>query len=250
MEIVGVDIGGSGIKAGLIDTEQGLLLGERVRTGTPRPATPEAIAATVAEVLADCGGDGVGVVGVGFPAAQRDGVALTACNIEPSFIGTDLTRLFAESCGRPVAVINDADAAGLAEVRFGAARDRRGVVLVITVGTGLGSALCVDGKVVFNSELGQLELHGDLAERYASDAVRKREELSWKRWGARFDEYLHALEGLLHPELIVVGGGAAKKWDRYAAAFTVRTEVVPAALGNLAGIVGAALHARSQLSDG
>ncbi len=242
MKIVGIDVGGSGIKGALIDTETGELRSERVRLATPQPATPAAVSATVAEVVAACGGSGP--VGVGFPAALRDGVALTATNIDSSFIGTDLSRLFSESCGRPAAVINDADAAGLAEVSLGAARGRSGVVLVITVGTGIGSALCVDGRVVFNCELGHLEMHGDLAERYASDAARKRDDLGWKRWGARFDEYLHVLERLLYPELIVVGGGAVKKWHRFAPTLTVKTEVVPAALGNLAGMVGAALHAR------
>ena len=246
MEIVGIDVGGSGIKGALINTETGSLISDRVRLSTPKPATPRSVAATVAEVVAACGGDGA--VGVGFPAAQRDGVALTATNIDPSFIGTDLSRLFSDCCGRPVAVINDADAAGLAEVSFGAARGRSGVVLLITVGTGLGSALCVDGRVVFNSELGHLELHGDLAERYASDSARKRDDLGWKRWGARFDEYLHLLERVLYPELIVVGGGAVKKWERFAPTLTVKTEVVPAALGNLAGMVGAAVHARGIVS--
>jgi len=243
MQIVGVDVGGSGIKGALIDTEKGELASDRVRIATPHPATPDAVAAAVAEVVSACPGDGP--VGVGFPAALRDGVALTAANIDSSFIGIDLAQLFGEHCGRPVVVLNDADSAGLAEVTFGAARGHLGVVLVITVGTGLGSALCVDGRVVFNSELGHLELHGGPAENYASDAVRKCLNLGWTKWAARFDEYLHSLERLLHPELIVLGGGAVKKWDRYSTSFTIKTPVVPASCGNLGGMIGAALHARN-----
>jgi polyphosphate glucokinase len=243
MQIVGVDVGGSGIKGALVDTETGELVSERVRIATPQPASPARVAAAVAEVVSACPGDGP--VGVGFPAALRHGVALTAANIDSSFIGIDLAGLFGEHCRRPVAVLNDADSAGLAEVTFGAARGRLGVVLVITVGTGLGTALCVDGRVVFNSELGHVEMHGASAEHYASDAARKRLDLSWKMWAGRFDEYLHTLERLLYPELFVVGGGAVKKWDRYGTSFTVETPVVPASCGNLGGMIGAAMHAGS-----
>lgn len=244
MQITGIDVGGSGIKGALVDTDTGAFVGERTRLATPRPATPEAVAATLAEVARACGGDGP--VGVGFPAVVRTGVAETAANIDPSFVGTDLNALFGERLGRPVVVVNDADAAGLAEARLGAARGRSGTVLVITVGTGLGTALVVDGTLVPNTELGHVLLHGDTVERYAADAVRKREDLSWPAWAGRFSEVLRHLDFVLRPTLIVVGGGAAKKWDKYAEHLRVDCEVVPAVLRNQAGIIGAALSAQAR----
>jgi len=241
MHIVGVDVGGSGIKGALVETETGELVAERLRIETPQPATPAAVAEVVAQVVSGCGG--TGPVGAGFPAALRDGVSLTATNIDDGFVGQDVASLFAQACGRPVAVLNDADAAGLAEATFGAAKGVGGTVLILTVGTGIGTSLCVDGQLVPNTEFGHVLFEGGIAEAYASDAARKRDGLKWAEWGARFDAYLRHLETLLYPSRIVVGGGAARKFDKFAGSLTLTTPVVPAALGNQAGLVGAALHA-------
>ncbi|RKY17101.1 MAG: ROK family protein [Planctomycetota bacterium] len=245
MQITGIDVGGTGIKGAQVDTETGELLTKRQRMLTPQPATPAAVAEAVAEMVAACGSEGP--VGVGFPAAMRDGVALTASNLHPSFVGVDVAALLTAACGRPVAVLNDADAAGLAEASFGAARGQAGTVLVITVGTGLGTALCVDGRLVPNTEFGHVLLHGDIAEAYASDSARKRDDLNWKTWAGRFDEYLQHLRSILYPSRFVIGGGAAKKFERFGPHLTVETPVVPATLGNQAGLVGAAMHAEREL---
>jgi polyphosphate glucokinase len=241
MHIVGVDVGGSGIKAALVDTSSGELLTKRHRIPTPQPATPEAVAATVADVVALSGGDGP--VGAGFPAALRDGVSLTATNIDDGFVGVDVAALFSEACGRPVAVLNDADAAGLAEATFGAAKGVSGTVLILTVGTGIGTSLCVDGRLVPNTEFGHVRFKGDIAEAFVSDAARQRDGLKWAEWGKRFNAYLRHLETLLYPSRIVVGGGASRRFEKFAASLSVATPVVPATLGNMAGLVGAALHA-------
>jgi polyphosphate glucokinase len=189
-----------------------------------------------------------GPVGCGFPAVIRGGVALTAANIPQRWIGTNVQVLFNEITGCPVRVINDADAAGLAEMTFGAGRGRRGVVLLITIGTGLGTALFIDGHLVPNTELGHIQLWGMDAELRASDAARKREKLTWKKWSARFDKYLGALERLLWPDLIILGGGVIRRSERFIPYLTVQAEVVPAQLLNEAGIVGAALADQTLIS--
>jgi polyphosphate glucokinase len=245
MHIVGVDVGGSGIKAALVDTSSGELLSERHRIPTPQPATPDAVARTVAEVVALSGGDGP--VGAGFPAALRDGISLTATNIDAGFVGVDVAALFTKRCGRPVALLNDADAAGLAEATFGAAKGVSGTVLILTVGTGIGSSLCVDGRLVPNTEFGHVRFKGDIAEAHVSDAARQRDGLKWVEWGKRFNAYLKHMETVLYPSLIVVGGGAARKFEKFAPSLSLSTPVVPATLGNLAGLVGAALHAERSL---
>jgi polyphosphate glucokinase len=245
MHIVGVDVGGSGIKAALVDTSSGELLTERHRIPTPQPATPDAVARTVAEVVALSGGSGP--VGAGFPAALRDGTSLTATNIDDGFVGVDVAALFTKRCGRPVALLNDADAAGLAEATFGAAKGVSGTVLILTVGTGIGSSLCVDGRLVPNTEFGHLRFKGDIAEAYASDAARQRAGLKWVEWGKRFNAYLKHMETVLYPSRIVVGGGAARKFEKFAPSLNLSTPVVPATLGNMAGLVGAALHAERSL---
>jgi polyphosphate glucokinase len=243
MEILGIDIGGSGIKGAPVDTETGALLASRFRLPTPSSAKPRAVAKTVDKVVQHF--DWQGPVGCGFPAAMRDGVALTAANVHKKWIGTDAAALFAEASGCPTCVLNDADAAGLAEMAFGAGRGRKGVVLIVTVGTGLGTALFTDGRLLPNTELGHIEIRGEDAEVWATDAARKREKMSWQKWAVHLDEYLRTLERLLWPGLIILGGGVSKKSKRFFPYLTVQAKVVPAQLLNEAGIVGAALAAQS-----
>lgn len=247
MKILGVDIGGSGIKGALIDTETGQLLGERQRIATPQPATPEAIAATLQQLVALL--DWHGPIGIGFPARVQHGIVKTAANIDKSWVNIDAVELFSKTTGQPVFVVNDADAAGLAEVRFGAGRERQGLVLMITIGTGLGTALFMNGQLVPNTELGHIFLKGHVAEHYTSDAARKLEDLSWKKWAKRFNQYLARLEFLFSPDLIILGGGASAKFDRFAEYLTPDAELIPAAACNHAGIIGATLYAEQMLAS-
>ncbi|MCD2451364.1 ROK family protein [Methylicorpusculum oleiharenae] len=245
MHILGVDIGGSGIKGAIVDTITGTLITERHRIKTPKPATPEAIAEVLAQLVTHFNWNGP--VGCGFPAAIQHGVAKTASNISKSFIGCNIDKLFTETTHCTCYAVNDADAAGMAEIYFGEGADQSGVVMLITIGTGLGTALFTDGKLMPNTELGHLFLeNGASAEHYASDAVRKSEDLSWKSWGNRFNTYLTLMEKLFWPDLIILGGGASKKFDKFNAQLTVQTPVKPAAFLNQAGIVGAALYAKSK----
>ena len=237
--VLGVDVGGSGIKAAPVDVRTGKLLADRQRIETPQPSLPEAVADVVAELVGGFGWEGP--VGVAYPAVIRRGVVLTAANIDRAWIGTDIDALLAARLGRPVATLNDADAAGLAEVRFGAGRGRDGVVLMVTLGTGIGTALFVDGHLVPNTELGHIEMGGHDAETRAAASVRTRKNLSWDKWGRRVNAYLQRLEALLWPDLVIIGGGVSRRFDRFADAIRLQAEVVPAALGNEAGIVGAAL---------
>lgn len=235
----GIDVGGSGIKGAPVDLGTGELLAERVRIETPRPATPEAVVDVVAQVL----GEHEGPFGMTLPAVVVGGTALTAANIDPAWIGTDVVALVRERTGRSAVVVNDADAAGVAEVRFGAAEDVPGTVLLLTLGTGIGSALFLDGRLVPNTELGHLELDGHEAEKRASDAARKAHDLSWEKWARRLTEYLTHVELLVRPDLFVLGGGVSKKSEQWIHLLQVKTRVVPAALLNDAGIVGAAVLA-------
>jgi len=241
MRCIGIDVGGTGIKAAEVETEDGSLLTPRSRVLTPHPATPDAVAAAAAALIEPLGRELP--VGIGFPAVVRDGTTVTAANVDAGWIGLHAQALFATALGRPAVMLNDADAAGLAEVRFGAGRGVPGVVLLLTLGTGIGSALFLDGRLVPNTELGHLELRGKDAELRASAAVRDEKRLSWKAWAARLDEYLMMVEHLFSPDLIILGGGVSKDADRFVPRLTVGTRVVPAALRNEAGIVGAALWA-------
>ncbi len=245
MLILGVDIGGSGIKGAIVDTVKGELVTERHRIETPQPATPEAIAAALAQLVIHFNWHGP--VGCGFPAAIQHGIARTAANISPSFIGVNIDKLFSEATKCPCYSLNDADAAGMAEIHFGEGAGQSGVVLLITIGTGLGTVFFTDGKLLPNTELGHLYLkNGKKAEHYASDAIRKHEDLSWKHWGKRFNIYLTLMEELFWPDLIILGGGASKKLDKFKGKITVEAPVKPAAFLNQAGIVGAALYAKSK----
>ncbi len=239
MDVFGLDIGGSGTKGAPVSTASGELLAERVRIETPRPATPEAIVETAVEVVRRSGWDGP--TGCGFPAVIKDGVIQTAANIDKAAIGFDLQGRLEQELGNPVRVVNDADAACLAEMRWGAGRGVEGVVLVLTLGTGIGTALFVGGQLVPNMELGHIEIEGHDAEKRAADSARKREDLSWKQYSARLNKYLTTIERLLWPDLIIIGGGISKKSEKFLPRLETRTEVVPAEMLNTAGIVGAAL---------
>jgi polyphosphate glucokinase len=239
MNVFGIDVGGSGIKGAPVDTESGELLEERVRIKTPKPATPEAIVKTAVEVVREAGWQGP--VGCGFPAVVKDGVVQTAANIDKAAIGFDLREALQRELDRPVSVVNDADAAGLAEIRWGTGRDESGVVLMLTLGTGIGTSLFVGGRLVPNTEFGHIEVRGKDAEHRAADSARKRDDLSWKEYAGRLDEYLHRIEFLLWPDLIVIGGGISKKSEKFFPHLTARTKVVAAEMHNNAGIAGAAL---------
>lgn len=242
MEILGIDIGGSGIKGAPVDTEKGLLLAPRHRIPTPEPAKPKSMADVVAEVSQHF--DWHGPIGCGFPSALRKGIVLTAANIHEKWIGVDAAALFGQKTGCTVTMINDADAAGLAEMTFGVGKGRKGVIVMVTIGTGLGTAVFIDGRLLPNTELGHIEIDGKDAELGASDAARKRDKLSWEKWGQRFNIYLNKLERLFWPDLFILGGGTSKKYDKYKKYLDVQAEILPAQLLNEAGIIGAALSAR------
>jgi polyphosphate glucokinase len=241
----GVDIGGSGIKACTVDLQAGALDTERIRVDTPQPATPESVYAVVTDLVDRFGW--TGKMGVTFPGVMKRGVAHTAANVDKRWIGTDVDADLEKLVPGEVQTLNDADAAGLAEMRYGAGRDQRGVVLLLTFGTGIGSALFVDGHLVPNTEFGHIEVDGEDGEKRASAAAREREELSYPVWAKRVDRFLDVLEGSVWPDLIIVGGGVSKKADKWVPLLSIRTPVVPALLRNDAGIVGAALAAHEGL---
>jgi polyphosphate glucokinase len=238
--VLGIDIGGTGIKGAPVDSRTGKLLADRHRILTPHPATPDAVADVVAQLARFF--DWTGPTGTTFPAVVKDGVARTAANVDQAWIGTDAAALFAKAIGGEVTVVNDADAAGVAEMTFGVGKDRRGLVIMITLGTGIGSAVFIDGTLVPNTELGHLKLGKHDAERLAAEIVREEQDLSWKDWAERVGEYLVMVEALFTPDLFVIGGGVSKKSDKFFPHLgQVRTEIVAAELLNEAGIVGGAL---------
>jgi polyphosphate glucokinase len=234
----GVDIGGSGIKGAVVDLETGTLASERFKLPTPQPSAPRAVASVVADVVTHFGWQGP--LGCTFPAVVQAGVARTAANVDPQWIGTNIETVVGEATGLRVIALNDADAAGLAEVTWGAARGARGLVILVTLGTGIGTALFYDGVLVPNSELGHIELDGEDAEHKAAASARERENLSWDKYAKRLQRYFSALEALLRPELFVVGGGVSRRADRFLPLLSLDAKIVPAQLQNEAGIVGAA----------
>lgn len=239
--VLGIDIGGSGIKGAPVDLALGDLAEERVRIDTPQPSTPEAVAAVVAAIVDSFSYEGP--VGCAMPSVVRHGVVATAANIDDGWIGLDGRELLERRLKAPVALLNDADAAGMAEVAYGAAKGESGLVCVLTFGTGIGSALVVDGVLMPNSELGHLEFKGMDAEDYASARTRKDENLSWEEWGGRVAEFLRHVERIITPDLFIIGGGVSRKLDQFRDFIEVSTPIVPARLRNSAGIVGAALAA-------
>ena len=240
----GIDVGGSGIKGARVDLDQGRLAAERHRIPTPVPSTPRAVGAVVRQLLDHFDWDGP--TGCTFPAVVRNGVTHTAANVDQAWIDCRADEMLSSISGRDLHLINDADAAGIAEVRYGAATDTSGVVIVLTLGTGIGSALFLDGRLLPNSEFGHLEIRGKPAERRASDRVRKEAKLNWPEWATRVEEYLRAMEDLFWPDLFVLGGGVSKRHESFLPHIDIRTPVVPASLRNDAGIIGAALRAAGE----
>ena len=242
MQVLGVDIGGTGIKAAPVDLTTGTLVADRVKLATPHPAEPDAVAAIVRDLVAGFGW--TGPAGIAFPGVIRDGITRTAANLDPAWIGLPARALFGKATGLQVSLINDADAAGLAEMTFGAGAGRKGTVLMLTFGTGIGSALFIDGILVPNTEFGHIEIRGKDAETRASEHAKELHDLSWEKWAAKVDEYLAHMEALLSPGLFIVGGGISRKSDKFLPLLTGLTApVVPAAMHNDAGIIGAAMAA-------
>lgn len=244
-KILGIDFGGSGIKGAPVDIKTGKLLEERFRIPTPEPSSPEKVAKTIHDVVKHF--KWKKAIGCGFPAVVQNGIVRSAANIDKSWVNTNARKLFAEITGLPVWVGNDADVAGLAEVKFGAGAGFKGAIVVLTIGTGIGSSLFIRGKLYPNTEFGHLEFKGMDAETYASDAARKRENLDWETWGKRLNEYLNFVEFLTAPELIILGGGASKKLDLFKDQLKLKARVVPAKFLNEAGIIGAAIAAKVNL---
>lgn len=252
---VGVDVGGSGIKVGVVDLDKGVITGTRLRLATPQPATPGSvipvIVRTVKRAIREAKLEAAGLaIGVDMPSVVIDGVTKTAANIDPSWIDFDLAGELRKKLPGPLVVLNDADAAGLAEMRFGAGAGERGVVIVLTLGTGVGSGLFNDGVLVPNTELGHMEIRGRDAEKRSAAAARTRRGLSWKAWTTDLDEHLHAIDKLFSPNLIILGGGVSKNADKFIPRLTVRPRVVAATLRNDAGIVGAAMAAAEHFVEG
>ena len=241
-KILGIDIGGSGVKGAIVNTKKGILITDRHRSPTPQPATPEAVAEVIKKITKHFNWEGP--VGVGFPGVIQQGIARTAANVDKSWIDNNLNELFSKVTGCKVHVVNDADAAGMAEVKFGAGKGYKGTLILITVGTGLGTVVFTNGKLVPNLEFGHLMLHGADAELYASDAARSSNNLDWETWARRFNEYLLRIEELIWPDKIIIGGGASKKGEKFFPFLTTKAPVVPAKLMNEAGIVGAALTSK------
>ncbi len=246
MELLGIDIGGSGIKASIVDAATGELISERKRIATPQPAKPKAVAETVNELINSL--NWKGPVGVSFPTVIKNGKALHYGNLHKSWEGTQIDELFKKHCGQDFYVLNDADAAALAVMKFGAGKDKKGLVITVTLGTGIGSGVFFDGKLLSNFELGRIYgKKGDIMESFAADSARKREGLSYKEWGKRVNFFLTHIEEIMRPELIIIGGGVSKKMEKFKKYITIDTPVVPAQLLNDAGIIGAAMFALESL---
>jgi polyphosphate glucokinase len=247
MHALGIDIGGTGIKAAPVDVETGQLLTERTKIDTPRPAVPEAVTGVVKELVSSFGWSGP--VGITFPGVVTDGVTRTAANLDPAWIGLDAATMLAQAAGGPVRMLNDADAAGVAEMTFGAGAGYLGTVVMLTFGTGIGSALFSRGVLVPNTEFGHIEVRGRDAETRASERAKTEHDLSWGKWAERVEEYLQHIEAMLSPSLIIVGGGVSRQADRWVPRLTgIRAPIVPAALQNDAGIVGAAMATTSSVA--
>lgn len=240
--LLGIDVGASGIKGALVDLKHGKLSGERFRVVTPQPSTPANMAAAFAEIVEFFGYQGA--IGCGFPSIVKNGVCQSAANIDKSWIGTNIEKTFGEATGCPVFATNDADAAGMAEMRFGVGRDEKGLVILLTIGTGIGSAMFYKGYMLPGTELGHLIFKNNrIAEAYCSSGARERLKISRKAWADRFNEYLLHLERLFSPDLFILGGGESKYFDQYKHQLTTEARVVPARLLNNAGIIGAAAYA-------
>ena len=240
--MLGIDVGGSGIKGGIVDLDQGELITERHRIATPQPATPKAVAGVTRQLVDHF--NWTGKVGVAIPSIVRHGVVFSAANVDKSWMGENAVKRFSKALERPVRVLNDADAAGLAELHYGHARDYAdGVVILLTLGTGIGSAIFVEGELLPNTELGHLEFHGSDAEHYASAKAREDGKLSWKAWAKRVNEYLDHLEFLFSPDVFIIGGGVSRRSELFFPYLKTSAHIIAADLENRAGVVGAAWYA-------
>ncbi|MEQ8413932.1 MAG: ROK family protein [Imperialibacter sp.] len=246
MVVLGIDIGGTGMKAAPVDTRTGSFMEDRFRIPTPSPATPDAMIATVKAIVEHF--DWKGIIGIGFPAAIKKEIVMTASNIDEKWIGLNAGKAFEMATGCPTHLINDVDAAGLAEVKFGAGKKEKGSVIMVAAGTGIGTSIFYKKRLFPNTELGYIMVNNTFGEHYASASVKEKQELDWEVWGKRFNEYLKRLEFLLWPDLIVVGGGISKKHKEFFRYLDLETKVVPAKLRNNAGIIGAALAAKKELT--
>jgi polyphosphate glucokinase len=249
MHALGIDIGGTGIKGAPVDVAAGKLLADRQKIATPHPALPDAVAGVAGQLVKAF--DWSGPIGITFPGVVTNGVTRTAANLDPAWIGLDARSLFAKAAGNPVQMLNDADAAGVAEMTFGAGVGEHGTVLMLTLGTGIGSALFINGTLVPNTEFGHIEIDGKDAEKRASEHAKELHDLSWGKWAGRVDVYLQHMEALLSPDLFIIGGGISKESEKWMPLLTgIRARIVPATLQNDAGIVGAAMAAASATRAG
>lgn len=244
---IGIDIGGTGIKGAVVNTKKGILVSDRIRLDTPDGASPEQVVAEVVKIVQQLDADIDIPIGICFPAIIKNGVALSAANVSPDWIGLDAAGLFSKALGRSVLIINDADAAGVSEIKYGAGREQKGVVLMLTLGTGIGTALFINGKLVPNTELGHLEIDGVDYETQASYSAKEREGLSFSDWAKRLSKYFNHLDRLLSPDLFIVGGGISKEHELFLPLIDCKVRLVPAEAKNNAGIIGAAYLARKRL---
>ncbi len=240
-DVLGIDIGGTGIKAAPVDVTTGKLTKDRVKLATPHPPEPDAVAKVITDLVGQF--SWTGKVGITFPGVVSRGTIRTAHNLDPGWVGVSATEFLGKAAGLEVVVLNDADAAGIAEMKFGAGQGKGGTVLLLTLGTGIGSALFYEGVLIPNTEFGHIEIHGEDAEKRASEHAREEGDLSWSKWAGRVDAYLDKMEELLSPDLIIIGGGISKKSDKFLPRLSLRAPIVPATLLNDAGIVGAAMTA-------
>lgn len=247
MKALGIDIGGSGIKGAVVDTQKGLFKTDRLRIITPQPATPEAVTRVVGRIVRHFEWDGL--VGCTFPGVVKHGTIHTAANLDQAWVGLPADTTFEAEVGCAMTVLNDADAAGLAEVQLGEKEARKGVVMLLTFGTGIGTALFLDGRLLPNTEMGHLELRGGDAEKYAAESARERENLDWETWAGRVNEYMHLVENLFWPDLFIVGGGVSKQANEFLPLLDIRTRAIPAVHRNRAGIIGAALAAEMHAEE-
>jgi polyphosphate glucokinase len=243
MEVLGIDVGGTGIKGNIVNIKTGAILGEKFKIKTPYPATPEAVMECLQQMVKNFDWKGK-KIGIGFPAVIKHGVSLTASNIDKKFINFPIDEQFSNALGCDVKVVNDADAAGLAEMTYGKGKNAKGLVIFITLGTGIGSALFLDGRLINNTEFGHLKYKKSIFEKYASNSARENKKMSWHKWADELNVYLNHLHLLLSPDLILIGGGVSKHFDQYSKYLDVKIPVVPASMLNDAGIVGAAMAAK------
>ena len=244
MEILGIDIGGTGIKGAIVNTQKGTLITERYRVLTPNPATPEAVSKIIYNFTKHFQWNGP--IGCGFPSVVQKDIVKTASNIDKSWVNINLAELISRVTSCKTKVINDADAAGIAEMKFGSGKGNKDVVIMITVGTGIGSAIFTNGKLFPNTEFGQIIFRGDIAEKYISGKIKKDQNLSWKKWSFRFNEYIEYIEKLIYPDMIIIGGGLCKKSEKFIEYISANSKIEIAQLRNNAGIIGAAMYAETK----